>query len=480
MSATQSCSLGLILCLLSPLGGTQSSTTTRGSAPAKPGSGLSALRDFDSSVQEVAQRVSPAVVQILVSGLGASRRQVEGVLERQRGIGSGVIIDPNGYIITNAHVVAGAQRIRVVLSRVATELVPEKTSFLMRPRTFEARLVGSNGFTDLALLKIEDKNLPHLPLKEDFSLHLGQTVLAIGSPEGLQHTVTMGIVSAPGRQTEPDRPMIYVQTDAPINPGNSGGALVDRDGNLVGINTFIYSKSGGSEGLGFAIPQPTVRFVYQELKEHGHVRRNLIGANAQTITPTLAEGLKMPRDWGVVISDVLPGGPADKAGLQSRDIVLTIDNIAIDSLPRFTARLYVHPHDQPITMSVQRESGPVTLTIHPVDAPAGVDSLTDLIDPQQSLIPQLGIFVLDLSKALENNFPKVRSSSGVIVVGRVDYAPPIETNLDVGDVIQAFNGMEINDAAGLRTGLSRLKTGDPVVLRVERDGAYQFVPFELE
>lgn len=480
MNVSRLARLSLILCLSPALSAAQSSASARKTVPTKSEPANLVLRDFDSSVQEVAQRASPAVVQIFVSGLGSSRRRAEGVLEHQRGIGSGVVVSSDGYIMTNGHVVAGAQRIRVVLSRVGTELIPQQTSFLQRPKTYEAKLVGSNSFTDLALLKIEEKNLAYLPLKEEFSVRLGQTVLAIGSPEGLEHTVTMGIVSAPGRQTEPDRPMIYVQTDAPINPGNSGGALVDRDGNLVGINTFIYSKSGGSEGLGFAIAQPTVRFVYQELKENGHVRRNLIGANAQTITPILQSGLKLTRDWGVVISDVLPGGPADKAGLQPRDIVLTIDNVVIDSLPRFTARLYVHPHNQPITMSVQRDSGPVTLTIQPVDAPTGVDSLTDLIGPQESLISPLGIFVVDLNKALENNYPKVRSSSGVIVVGRVDYAPPIETDLNAGDVIQAFNGVDVDNAARLRSELLKLRTGDPVVLRVERDGAYQFVPFELE
>src|SRR5262249_33730357 len=307
-------------------------------------------REIDQSMDEVAQRVAPAIVQIWVSGFGTATesRGGESVLEKQRSIGSGVIVDPEGYIVTNAHVIAGAHRIRVSLSRFNTELVPGQTSFLLRKRNFEATLVGMHSLTDLALLKIDAKDLPYLPLKTEFSVRLGQTVLALGSPEGLEHTITRGIVSAVGRQPELDRPMIYIQTDAPINPGNSGGALVNRDGDLVGINTFILSKSGGSEGLGFAVPQPTVRFVYEELKRHGRVRRTVIGANAQTITPTLAAGLKLPQDWGVVISDVVPGGPADAAGLKVKDVVLAIDNRNIDSLPRFTAALYLHLHDQPV------------------------------------------------------------------------------------------------------------------------------------
>ncbi|HXH49868.1 MAG TPA: trypsin-like peptidase domain-containing protein [Terriglobia bacterium] len=438
------------------------------------------LRDFDESIDKVAERVCPAVVKILVSGLGASSQESDGVIERQRGIGSGVIVDPDGYVITNAHVVLNAQRVRVLLSPIGAELVPEKTSFLSRQRTFEAKLIGIHRLTDLALLKIEEKNLPYIPLKQAFSVRLGQTVLAIGSPVGLDHTVTMGIVSAPGRQLEADNPMIYVQTDAPINPGNSGGALVDRDGNLVGINTFVYSKGGGSEGLGFAIPEPTVRFVYEELKQHGRVRVNVIGANAQTITPLLAAGLKLPRDWGVVISDVLPGSPAERAGVLTRDIVTEIDDVGIDSLPRFTARLYLHPHNRSITMTVQRGSEQLKLSIEPMDAPAGIESLSELINPHDSLVSQLGLFVIDMDKALANNWPQTRSSTGVIVVGKVDYVPTIETELAVGDVIHKINGLPVSNTDGLRTELLRLKAGDAVVMQVERQGMYQFIPFEME
>jgi len=162
------------------------------------------LRNLDASIDQIAERVAPAVVQVLVSGLGSSRRKGEEVIERQRGIASGVIVDPAGYIITNAHVVDGARRIRVVLSSIGTELVPGQTSFRPTHRTFEARLIGTHRLTDLALLKIEAKDLPYIPLTNTFQARLGQTVLAIGSPEGLTHTVTMGIISAPGRQPNLD------------------------------------------------------------------------------------------------------------------------------------------------------------------------------------------------------------------------------------------------------------------------------------
>ena len=186
-------------------------------------------------------------------------------------------------------------------------------------------------------------------MPEQFHFRLGQTVVAIGAPEGLDHTVTKGIISAVGRQPEVDRPMVYVQTDAPINPGNSGGPLIDRNGNLVGINTFIVTSGGGSEGLGFAIPEPIVRFVYHELKEHGIVPQVTIGAHAQSITPALAAGLKLPQDWGVILSDIDPGGPAAAAGLQAKDVVTTMDGFRVDALPKYTAFLYVHKRGTPIT-----------------------------------------------------------------------------------------------------------------------------------
>ena len=441
------------------------------------------LGDLDRAMDEVAERVLPAVVQISVSGFGPSRGRGggENVIERQRGVGSGVIVDPAGYIITNAHVVTGAQRIQVVMRSVNMELVPGKTSLLPKQHTFEAKLIGVHRFTDLALLKIDHPDdLPTISLRQEYKARLGQTVLAVGSPAGLDHTVTRGIISALGRQTEVDHPMIYIQTDAPINPGNSGGALVDRDGNLVGINTFIYSQGGGSEGLGFAIPEPTVRFVYEELKQYGRVRQTLIGASVQTINPTLAAGLKLPQDWGLIVSNVVPGGPADKAGLKPKDIVVAIDNREIDSLPKFAASLFLHRHDEAVQMDVLRGNETSKVYIPPLEAQAGAENLTDLIDPQNGLIQPLGIFVIDLSKPVLDILAPLRSSSGVVVAGKVDYTPPIDADLAAGDVICSLNGVQLTGTSHLRSELERFKAGDAVVLEVERQGRFQFVSFEME
>src|SRR5712692_8666199 len=248
------------------------------------------LQQLNSALQGLVAKVSPAVVQVLVTGYGTlneSNRAQTALIVRQHAVGSGVIVDPDGYIVTNAHVVEGAQRIRVALA------LPLDDSPLNTPagkcHILDAKLLGVHKDSDLALLKIEATKLPTLPLGIGHRARVGQLVIAIGSPEGLQNSVTLGVVSAVGRQPDPDKPMIYVQTDAPINPGNSGGPLVDMEGEVVGINTFILSESGGSEGLGFAIPARVVNFVYGSLRRYGHVHRVEIGAGAQTITPTLAE-----------------------------------------------------------------------------------------------------------------------------------------------------------------------------------------------
>ena len=283
------------------------------SEAATSGQAADTLVQLNSALEGLAERVSQGVVQILVTGYGPveeSGRTETAFIARQRAIGSGVIVDPGGYVVTNAHVVEGARRIRVVLPVPASENTPPLEPEGKR-RILEAKLLGTHQETDLALLKVDAKDLPALPLAATRRVRQGQLVFAIGSPEGLQNTVTMGVISSVARQPDPNKAMVFIQTDAPINPGNSGGPLVDMEGNVVGINTFILSGSGGSEGLGFAIPARVVRFVYDNLRKYGHVHRSEIEAGAQTITPSLAAGLGLKRSWGVLISDVNPEGPAE-------------------------------------------------------------------------------------------------------------------------------------------------------------------------
>jgi serine protease Do len=450
------------------------------------------LQQYDQAIDQVAERAMQSVVKIEVTGYGVpesdktmgqpdqGQQASQQAWERQRSIGSGVIVDPDGYIITNNHVIAGAVRIRVIIAPATVELVTGNTNLHNPQQVYEAKLIGTTRYADLALLKIEKKGLPYIPLPELVRFRLGQTVVAIGAPEGLDHTVTKGIISAVGRQPEVDRPMVYVQTDAPINPGNSGGPLIDRNGNLVGINTYIVTSGGGNEGLGFAIPEPIVRFVYSELKAHGIVSTVTIGAHAQTITPALAAGLKLAQDWGVILSDIDAGGPAEAAGLRPKDVVMAIDGGRIDSLPKYTAFLYVHKRNTPLRMEVLRDGKPLTVSITPAAAPPVLDSLSDLIDPKKDLIASLGVFVIDLKASSLGAALSLRSQSGVLVAGLLAGEPATAADLAVGDVIRAINGKPLGDTQQLRRTLSGLKTGDAVVLEVERQAVLQYVAFEVE
>jgi len=440
------------------------------------------LLQLNSALQELAAKVSPAVVQIVVTGFGAAReedRSQTAFIVRQRAVGSGVIVDPSGYIITNAHVIEGAQRIRVALPLATGDssgLVP-----LGKRRIVDARIVGLHKETDLALLKVEAKNLPTLSLTNQQQPRVGQLVFAIGSPEGLQNSVTMGVASAAARQADPSKPIPYVQTDAPINPGNSGGPLVDMNGSIIGINTFILSQGGGSEGLGFAIPGRVVEFVYQSLRKHGHVHRVEIGATAQEITPTMAEGLHLPQHWGVIVADVVPDGPAAAAGLKIQDIIVMADDRRIETLPSLTAALYLHRLDQAVKLDVLRGEERKTLFVPAIEHRDHMDEVIDAVNAENSLIPRLGVLAIDLTGELGDKLKSaLRIPSGAIVVGRAAELVTPETGLQAGDVIHAMNGGPIDSTATLRSAVDALKTGDAVVLQIEREGALSYVSFEME
>jgi len=440
------------------------------------------LVQLNSALESLAAKVSPAVVQILVTGFGPAREENKSetaLIVRQHAVGSGVVVDSSGYIMTNAHVVEGAQQIRVALPLTGGDssgLVP-----VGKRRIVDARLIGLHKETDLALLKIDETGLPTLPLFSQQRPRVGQLVFAIGSPEGLQNSVTMGVVSALARQPDPSKAMTYIQTDAPINPGNSGGPLVDMNGAVVGINTFILSEGGGSEGLGFAIPARVVDFVYQSLKRHGHVHRVEIGAVAQDITPTLADGLKLPQRWGVVVVDVKPDGPAASAGLQIQDIILSADDRRIETLPALTSALYLHRIDQVVKMEILRGDQKKTLYIPAVEHRDQMDQLLDAVNPENSLVPKLGILAIDISGEIGTKLSSVlRIPSGVVVVGRAADLITPDTGLQAGDVIHQLNTTPIDSLATLRTAIGSLKVGDPVVLQVERDEGLTYVSFEME
>jgi serine protease Do len=441
---------------------------------------MQSLQAFDNQLQELVAKVSLAVVQIQVSGFGA----VEGenpseaaVIARQQAIGAGVIVDPNGYIMTNAHVVRGAQRIRVILFHPSADGGIEPIG---KEHIAEAKLIGVHEESDLALLKIEETNLPSLSLRSTGRARQGQLVLAIGSPQGLENTVTLGVVSSVARQPDPDKPMVYIQTDAPINPGNSGGPLIDMDGYVLGINTLILSQSGGSEGLGFAIPARIVQFVYDSLRKNGHVHRVEIDAGAQSITPSLAQGLGLSQSYGVVVSDVTPGGPAESAGLKIGDIVVSVDGRPIDTLPRLTAALYLHPVDQVLTIVVKRGSDEKTLHVPVLEHRDQMDKLVDQVDPTKSLVQRLGILAIDLNDQVRPLVGDLRISTGVVVLARAVSLLGPDTGLKTGDIIHSVNRNSVDSLDSLRSTLQALKPGSPVVLQVEREGKLQWLAFDME
>jgi serine protease Do len=380
--------------------------------------------------------------------------------------------------MTNAHVVEGAQRIQVALPLFGSDSTGQVP--VGKRRILEARLVGQHKESDLALLKIEETELPTLPLVSKQRPHVGQLVFAIGSPEGLQNSVTMGVISALARQPDSSKPLTYIQTDAPINPGNSGGPLVDMDGVVVGINTFILSQGGGSEGLGFAIPARVVDFVYRSLREHGHVHRVEIGVAAQEITPTLADGLQLSLRWGVIVTDVKPDSPAEAAGVKIQDIILTADDRRIETLPSLYSALYLHRLDESVKLEILRGREKKTIYVPAIENRDPVDQMLDAVNPETSLIPRLGILAVDLPEELRAHLGSLRIPSGVIVLGRAADLILSDTGLQTGDIIHAVNTTHIDSAQALRDSVTKMKTGDPIVLQVERDEGLIYVSFEMD
>ena len=262
-------------------------------------------------------------------------------IKRENSLGSGVIVDDNGYVLTNNHVINAASEIHVVLDD---------------GRSLPARVVGSDPETDLALLQAAGDRFPVATLGDSAPMQVGDVVMAIGNPFGVGQTVTLGIVSATGRNqlgvTDFEN---FIQTDAAINPGNSGGALINAVGEVVGINTAIFSESGGSHGIGFAIPIQLAREVMRQLIEHGHVIRGWLGITGQDLTPALAESLGIESHQGVLVSGVLGDGPADKAGLRPGDLITRVDRQPISGSPKMLEMIAAKPPGSPLTVTLFRD-----------------------------------------------------------------------------------------------------------------------------
>lgn len=455
-------------------------TGQRSAAAAQPPA-PNPLDQLNESVDALVAKVWPSVVQILVTSYGpreeGDRGNASVVLGRQRAIASGFVIDPDGYIMTNAHVVNGAQRIQVVLppadanGSLASALSPKS-------KIVSARIVGVTTEIDLALLKVEAK-LPALPLAQYTKVRQGEAVFAFGSPGGLRNTITRGIVSAVARQTDPDSPLIYIQTDAAINPGNSGGPLVNVKGEVVGVNTFILSQSGGNEGLGFAVPCATARTVYKQIRKYGQLRRQEIGIGIQTITPIMAASLGLSRDSGVIVSDVLPGSPAQLAGVQTGDILVSVDGQPADNLPTVSYYFRLRDSSDPVQLVALRGTNQQTFSIGAIEVKSELDDISGTADAEKNLVQPLGILGVEIDRRVAAMAKGLRDPIGIIVVARAAGATT-EVPLAVGDVIRRLNGKEMTTLDGLRSTLRALAPGAPITLQIQREGRLMYVSFTLD
>jgi len=369
-----------------------------------------------------------------------------------RSLGSGFVINTDGHLITNNHVVDGATEVRVKLSD---------------GRELPAQVVGRDPRTDLALLKVEATGLTAIPLGDSSALAVGEPVMAIGNPFGLEQTVTTGIVSATGRVIGEGPYDDFIQTDASINPGNSGGPLINARGQVVGINTAILSQTGGSVGIGFAIPVNLAKPVVTQLANGGHVVRGWLGVGIQPVTEELAKGFKLQGAEGALVTSVREGSPAASAGLKSGDVIVEYDGRKVaraSELPRAVAETPVGKH---VTLKVVRDGAPLTLT-------ATVARLEDIREARangdsNSGATSLGIDAQTLTPRVAEQ-AGIPSQRGVLVTDVRDGSRAETAGFKAGDVIAEVDHRPVAEVADLQTALKQHRAGAPIVFLVRRDG----------
>jgi Do/DeqQ family serine protease len=421
------------------------------------------------SYAPIVKRVAPAVVNVY------SRRVIrqqppllddpffrrffgQGVpfgLSRERvlnSLGSGVIVDPSGLIVTNGHVISQAEEIHVVLAD---------------RREFEAKVLLLDEHADLAVLTIDThgEKLPSLELGDSDSLEVGDIVLAIGNPFGVGQTVTTGIVSALARSIGASDFRSFIQTDAAINPGNSGGALVDLDGKLVGINTAIYSRSGGSMGLGFAIPSAMVQVELDAAHHGGKIARPWLGVSGQEVTPELAEGLKLERPIGVLVKDVTTPSPAAAADLRIGDVILAVNGHEVDDPQSLKFRIATQPPNEPAKLEYWRSGESHTTSVKLATLPE---------DPPRSLKelsgdnPLAGATVGNLNPAFDDDLGLDTTERGVVVSSLEEGSAAMRLGLRPGDILVSLNNQPVESVAGLESTLG--SSGAPWTISVRRAG----------
>jgi len=395
---------------------------------------------------------------------GTPRGQHNFRMPRQEGLGSGVIITKDGYILTNNHVVDGAEQVKVALQD---------------GREFTAKVIGRDPKSDVAVVKIDAKDLPTIPIADSDKVEVGDVVLAIGNPFGIGQTVTTGIVSATGRAGAVGLDYEdFIQTDAAINPGNSGGALVDSQGRLIGINTAILSRSGGNQGIGFAIPSNLARDVAQSLVRDGHVTRGYLGVMIQDVNPALAKEFKLKDNTGALVSDVTEKSPAEKAGLKEGDVIIEFNGKKVADSRHLKLEVARTQPGESVPVKVLRDGATKDLQIAVKEMPgqerlARNDNSSSGDKEDNGTLN--GVTIGDLDRQIRQQFDLPGNVRGVVVTDIDPNSPAAEAGLKPGDVIQEINRKPVKTAEEAVKMTEKSTNDNRTLLRVWSNGGSHFV-----
>jgi len=378
-------------------------------------------------------------------------------------LGSGVIVSPDGYILTNNHVVQDADKLTVAIDK----------------KRYDAEVVGTDPETDVAVIKIDAANLPAATLGTSAGLRVGQWVIAVGNPLEMLHSVTAGIISATGRSSVglagyED----FIQTDASINPGNSGGALADLDGRVIGINTAIVSPSGGNVGVGFAIPIDLASRVMDDLISNGHITRGYVGLMLQDLTADLAAGLGLPRAEGVLVADVVADGPGDHAGIERGDVIVAFEGEKIEDGRQLRNRVADAQPGTSARFTVLRNGKERDFTVVLGERPASGSESAAAPGSEESPHGKLGLSVTDLTPDLAERYG-LKATQGVLITSVAAGSPAEEAGVRQGDVIERVGGTDLRSVADLRQALGKLSSGKTVALLLRRGENTFFAAVQL-
>jgi serine protease Do len=378
----------------------------------------------------------------------------------REGLGSGVIVSSDGYIVTNNHVIDGADKVTVTLAD---------------GREIDAKVIGADDKTDVAVIQVNEKNLPAITFADSESIEVGDRVLAVGNPFNFGQTVTSGIISGKSRSSA-ELGLYYqdfIQTDAAINPGNSGGALVDMRGRLIGVNTAIYSRSGGFQGIGFAIPADMVRSVMNSLVQHGKVTRGFLGVGLQDLTPALAEEFDVKDAKGVVVSQIEPDSPAAKAGLQDGDVLTEFNGARIENTDRFRLAVANTPPGTQVKLTYVRGGEEHDITVQLAEFP-GEKKISANEKPESDTDVLHGVHVTDLTPQLRSEFEVPARIKGALVIEVPPNSASAEAGLAVGDVLLQIDGKTVTSAADA-VALTETSDDRKTLLRIWSRGGTHFL-----